>query len=238
MMSRDELLDLVQHEFPRWLQEDEEFRLRVLAALLPYFATKEDLKQILDRLDRTDAHRQQLEQQIAELRQDFRATQATMEAGFTELRADVQDLRQASQRQDASLTELRAEVQDLRQRMEAGFTELRRAVSRLGVVSEEVLRQTLQTAVEDWLQAGTVSRMVLGGREVDVVIQDGKPVILEITARAHLQDIEKLDRSADDYEQPFGLRPHLAIACAYASAAVVRRFVEAGIDIISADLPE
>jgi hypothetical protein len=133
---------------------------------------------------------------------------------------------------------LRQAVAALENTVHEGLTEVRRGLSRLGIVSEEVLRKTLQTAVETWLQAGTAGRMQLGGREVDVVIRDGKHVILEVTARAHLQDIEKLKRSADDYERQFGVRPRLAIACAYANTEVVRRLVEEGIEIISADLPE
>ncbi len=110
--------------------------------------------------------------------------------------------------------------------------------ARFGILSEEVLRRSLQVALEAWLKAGRVQTMELAGRQVDVVIRDAEHVILEVTARAHLQDIDKLKMAARDYEHRFGVRPRLAIACASITPVVVARLIAEGIELISAEVPE
>jgi hypothetical protein len=170
-------------------------------------------EQVDKRFERIEAELVELRKEQIALREDFNRMQQTIEAFQRETRAEFRSLR--------------SEIGEMR----TGF-------SRLGVLVESLLRNALQTAVETWLQAGRVEHIELGGREVDVVVRDGEHVILEITARAHAKDIDKLKASARVYERQFGIKPRLAIACAYITPAIVRRLTEEGIDLISAEPPE
>jgi hypothetical protein len=258
MTQEEQLIELIKNKLPQLLREDEEFRTLFFGLMVQHLPSREEFTLILERLERFDTHAEErflhieerflhieerlerLETELVELRkeqvalrEDFRAMQET-------IKAILQRLEGVETKQDA----LVEQVDSLAREMRAGFTEVHsdlgevRGLSRLGIVSEEVLRNTLRRAVENWLGAGRVEHMELGGREVDVVIRDGQHVILEVTARAHPQDIDKLKASAKDYEQQFNIKPHLAIACAYATPIVIRRLGEAGIELISADLPE
>jgi chromosome segregation ATPase len=184
---------------------------------------------------------QELQQTVAE---QGRAIQGLQQA-VIELGQAVRVLFERVERLEVAHAELAGEVHGLRQEMQGlreDFTRLERRVdvgfARFGILSEEVLRRSLQVAIEAWLKAGRVQTMELAGRQVDVVIRDAEHVILEVTARAHLQDIDKLKMAARDYEHRFGVRPRLAIACAYITPVVVARLIEEGIELISAEVPE
>jgi len=143
----------------------------------------------------------------------------------------VERLEAAHDKLTGEVRGLRADVTRLERRVDSGF-------ARFGILAEDVLRRSLQVAVESWLKAGRVQTMEVAGRQVDVVIRDGEHILLEVTARAHLQDIDKLKLTAQVYEQQFGIKPRLAIACAYVTPVVVRRLIEEGIELISAEVPE
>jgi len=163
---------------------------------------------------------------------------AELQQAVLELGQAVRELFERVERLEAAHERLAGEVQGLR----ADFTRLERRVdsgfARFGILSEDVLRRALQVAIETWLKAGRVQTIEVAGRQVDVVIRDAEHIILEVTARAHLQDIDKLKLTARAYEQQFGIAPRLAIACAYATPVVIQRLMEEGIEVISAEVPE
>ena len=209
---------------------------------------EEQFVRVEERLERLEAEMVELRKEQVALREDFKAMQKTIEAMQKTIEAILLRIEGVEGKQ-ASLVEsvgaleqeTRYSFTDLRSNLgevQTNVGEIRTAFSRFGLLVESVLRNLLQTAVENWFGVGRVERMELGGREVDVMIRDSEHVILEITTRAHLQDIDKLKVSAEDYERRFQIRPRLAIACAYASPGVVKRLVEEGIELISAEAPE
>jgi hypothetical protein len=154
-----------------------------------------------------------MQQTIAEMQQ----TQKEFSERIVKLETTVDGLKEAHHR--------------LEYKVDAGF-------SRFGILFEDTLRKTLKTAVENWLKAAHVESMELSGRQLDIVIRDSEHILLEVTARPHSHDIDKMKRSAADYEQQFGVKPRLAIACAYLTPDVGLRMLEEGIELISGNPPE
>jgi len=76
-------------------------------------------------------------------------------------------------------------------------------------------RCTTMYGVLKELEGVTVKGGYYGDRQVDVVIRGGEHILLEITSRMHAKDINKLYRSADDYEQQEGVQPKLMVATSY-----------------------
>jgi len=235
--EEEKLIELLKSKLPQLLRDDEEFRIIFLGTLVQYLPTREEIKLILERMDRVEAELLELRKEQIALRQDFKAIQKNIEA--------ILERMERIENQQAVLIEhvdgLERETRAGFERVDGRIDKLERVVhtgfSRFGIIVEDVLRNALQTAVENWLGAGRVEPITFGGREIDVVIHDSQHIILEITSRAHLQDIDRLKALADDYERQFNIRPRLAIACAYATPTVVRRLVEENIEIISAEVP-
>jgi hypothetical protein len=255
MTQEEQLIELIKNKLPQLLREDEEFRAFMLGTLIQYLPTREEFKLILQRLERLEEHLERLEAEMVELRkeqialrEDFMAMQKTIEA----MQKTIEAMQKTIEAMQKTIEAMQKSIEAMIGRIEGVETkqttlvsrfdslerEMRTGFSRFGILVEDVLRNALRTAVENWLGAGRVERMELGGREVDVVIRDAEHVLLEVTARAHLQDIAKLKASAEDYERRFNIKPRLAIACAYAAPTVVQSLSQEGIEIISAEVPE
>ncbi|RMG51337.1 MAG: hypothetical protein D6723_10915, partial [Acidobacteria bacterium] len=213
----------------------------ILGTLIQYLPTREEFTLILQRLERLEQRMERLETEMVEMRKE----QITLREDFNRMQQTISEMQQTIagilqrlervERQQAIIIE---QATSFQRETRAHFDELHKAFGRLGLLTESVLRNALQTAVEKWFGTGRVERMELAGREVDVVIRDSEHILLEITARAHLQDIDKLKASAKDYERRFHIKPRLAIACAYATPTVIKRLAEEGIELISAEVPE
>jgi len=204
-MKREELIELLKSELPQLLREDEEFRTTFLGMLVQYLPTREEIKLILERIERLEVEMVELRKETIALRQDFKAMQKTIEAMLERMdRLESQQFALA-ERVDSLEREMRAGFERVDQRFEQvderfahvnkridGLErEVRTGFSRFGIIVEDVLRNALRSAVENWLGAGRVEHMTIGGREMDVVIRDSQHVILEITSRAYLQDIRQ-----------------------------------------------
>lgn len=198
---------------------------------------------------------ERLETEMVEMRKE----QIALREDFNRMQQTISDTQQTISDTQQTIFEMQQTIAGILQRLErverqqaiiieqatsfqretrAHFDEIHKAFGRLGLLTESVLRNALQTAVEKWFGTGRVERMELAGREVDVVMRDSEHILLEITAPAHVQDIDKLKASAKDYERRFHIKPRLAIACAYATPTVIKRLAEEGIEIISAEVPE
>jgi len=70
-----------------------------------------------------------------------------------------------------------------------------------------------------------------------VSIRDAEQSLLEMTARAYLQEIDTLKLSAANYEQGFETKPRF-MACASAMPTDGQRLMEGRIEVVSADVPE
>ena len=156
-----------------------------------------------------------------------------------ELAEAQKDLAEAQKRTEIKVEELAEEIKQTNISMREGFQKVNDQISTLGsrwgIKNENTIRNTISTLME---KAGyRVSRGHYGDREVDLVIQNGEHILLEITSSAVKKDIEKMNRSAEDYFLKHGIEPKLMLAAVYVSPSVMREITDSPrpIEIFSAD---
>ena len=173
---------------------------------------------------------QQVKELVVEVK-ELTAAQARTEQRVEELATAVRELVAAQMRTDQH-------VDNLEQRMEAGFKSLSDQIaalgSRWGIYNEGTFRATIQ-GVLGKMEGVTIKEGFYGERQVDVIIQDGEHILLEITSRMHTRDIDNLYRSADDYYRREGVRPKLMVAASYVSPKLMQKIMglERSIEIFS-----
>ena len=157
--------------------------------------------------------------------------------------AQVQELAEAQQRTEARVQELTEAQKRTEVRMEAGFEGLSNQIaalgSRWGIYNEGTFRSTIRGLLSR-TQGVEVREGVYGDRQVDVIIRNGEHVLLEITSRMHPKDIERLYRSADDYQSREGVTPTLMVATSYISPRLMEKIMglERKIEIFSYEAEE
>ena len=162
---------------------------------------------------------------------------------FSELKAIVGELASAQQRTEVRLERLEATVQALAERMEEGFRSVNDQIaalgSRWGIYNEGTFRSTIRGLLAR-TRGVEVREGVYGDRPVDVIIRNGEHVLLEITSRMHPKDIERLYRSADDYQRREGVTPTLMVATSYISPRLMEKIMglERKIEIFSYEAEE
>ncbi len=140
----------------------------------------------------------------------------------------VEKLAEAQERTEQKVEKL-AEAQE---RTELEIRELRKSLtdqisalgSRWGIYNEGTFRSTMY-GVFTKMDGVTVKEGDYGGRQVDVVIRNSEHILLEITSRMHAKDIDRLYRSADDYEQQEGVTPTLMVATSYVSPKLMQKIM-------------
>ena len=161
--------------------------------------------------------------------------QQNTEHSLDELRGEVKKLAEAQVRTEAKVEQL-AEAQDrlaeAQTRTEQEICELRKSLtdqiaaldSRWGIYNEGTFRSTIYGVLQK-MEGVTVKEGWYNDRQVDVVIRDGEHILLEITSRMHAKDIDRLYKSAEDYEQKESIRPKLMVATSYVSPKLMQKIM-------------
>ena len=172
----------------------------------------------------------------------IKGVQVTKE-DFSELKGIVGELAEAQKRTEGRVAELAEAQKRTEARMEVGFQSLSDQIaalgSRWGIYNEGTFRSTIRGLLSR-VHGMEVREGEYGGRQVDVIIRNGEHVLLEITARMHPGDIERLYRSADDYQAREGVEPALMVATSYISPRLMERIMglERKIEIFSYEAEE
>jgi len=120
-------------------------------------------------------------------------------------------------------------MEELVHTMERGFKSVRDSISALGsrwgIMSEETFRKAVRGILEE--TGYKVDRGWYGGREVDVVIQNGSRIILELTSALRADDIPKIIASAEDYEQRSGTTVSIMVAAIFIPPMAMRALLDA-----------
>ncbi|RDD52841.1 MAG: DUF3782 domain-containing protein [Candidatus Korarchaeota archaeon NZ13-K] len=187
----------------RLLREDEEFRYAVAGLI--------GLDEILKRLDRH-------EEELVRLREDMNRLREDMMRGFERHDREIAELRremtEGFKRHDEELIRLRED-------MMRGFELMRRHIdalgARWGLMAEEAFREGLRGVlerelglrVERWSshdEAGEVFGYP-SEVEVDIVVKDGRLILVEVSSHVRASDVYILRRKADFYAGKTGRRP-------------------------------
>ncbi len=190
-------------KFLKALEEDEEFKFAV-AGLLGY-------REILERI-------------------------VELEKGQKELKSGQEELK-------ASVEELKSGQEELK----ADFKRLERVVNaiahRFGVLSEESFREGMRYILEEEFGVAKVSKFVTKDEEgivyghpseveVDVLIKDGRHILIEIKSRVSKGDVAELHRIGLLYEERVGVKPFLAIIGGMIDEGAKKLADELGVKII------
>ncbi|MEM2572476.1 MAG: DUF3782 domain-containing protein [Archaeoglobaceae archaeon] len=208
---------------------------------------REDMKEGFKRHD----------EEMAKLRED-------MYAGFKRHDEEIAKLREEMvagfKRHDEEMAKLREdmyagfkrhdeEIAKLREDMSEGFKLLRNQISALGarwgIMSEKAFRNGVEgivekefgAKVERWVKKD-VDGFVFGypsDVEVDVVIRDGKTILVEIKSSISQGDVLVFKRKAEFYEKETGVKPSkLVMVTPFADEKAIELAANLGIEIFNA----
>ncbi len=211
-------------KFLKALEEDEEFKFAV-AGLLGY-------KEILERIVELEKGHKDLKASVEELKsgqeelkssvKELKASVGELERGQKELKTSVEDLKIGQEELKSSVEELKSGQEELK----ADFKRLERVVNvvahRFGVLSEESFREGVRYLLEEEFGVAKVSKFIAKDEEgivyghpseveVDVLIKDGRHILIEIKSRVSKGDVAELQRIGALYEKKVGVKPILTI---------------------------
>ena len=181
-------------------------------------------EQRVEQLAEAQARTEQKVERLAEAQEKLAEAQARTEQKVERLADGQEKLAEAQARTEREIGKLRKTLSD----------QITGLGSRWGLYNEGTFRSTIY-GIFSRMDGVTVKEGWYGGRQVDVVIRNGEHILLEITSRMHSRDIDKLYRSADDYETQTGVRPTLMVATSYVSPRLMQTIMnlERPIDIFS-----
>ncbi|MDK2373153.1 MAG: DUF3782 domain-containing protein [Candidatus Korarchaeota archaeon] len=183
-------------KFLKALEEDEEFKFAV-AGLIGY-------KEILERIVELESGQKELKESVEGLKES------------------VEGLKKGQEELESGQKELKESVEGLKESQEV----LRRTVNviahRFGVISETSFREGLRHLLEEEFGVADVGRFVMEDDEglvyghpseveVDVLVKDGKHILVEVKSRVSKGDVAELHRIGELYERKIGIKPSLVI---------------------------
>lgn len=106
--------------------------------------------------------------------------------------------------------------------------------ARWGIYSEQAFRDAMKALLHGRYGVAVEERDI-AGRQVDWVVRDGKPVLVQITSSTTRGDIQKLLKARNAYRKETGVEPDLMIVTAFISARLWEVARTEGIRIESHD---
>lgn len=220
---KEELLEL--------LEKDKEFR-HAVAGLIGY-------KEVLERITSLEERVISLEERIVSLEErivSLEEGQQKLEERIISLEERIASLEEGQQRIEGRITSLEERIVSLEERaisleermvsLEEGQRELKRMVSviahRFGVISENAFREGMRAVLEEELEVAEVGRFIIEDEEglvyghpstveVDVLVKDGRHILVEVKSRVSKGDVAELHRIGELYAKKIGVKPSLLI---------------------------
>ncbi len=174
---------------------------------------------------------QSLKEELLELLEkdkEFRYAVAGL-IGYKEILERITSLEEGQQRLEERIVSLEERITSLeegQQRLEEGQQSLRRLVNviahRFGIISEESFREGMKYVLEEEFGVADVGRFIMEDEkgivynhpstvEVDVLVKDGKHILIEIKSRVSKGDVAELYKIGQLYSEKIGVKPSLVI---------------------------
>ncbi len=211
------------------LEEDREFRYAMMGLL--------GFTELLERFSRLEERQQRLE----ERQQRLEERQQRLEERQQRLEERQQQLEERMLRLEERLLEVEKRLASLEEAVKGLQRTLATVAHRFGVLSESAFRGAIKGIVEEVFGAKAYrwttydkDGVVYGHPsevEVDVVIRDGKHVLVEVKSRVDAGDVIELARIAKLYEKTEGIKPELAIVAGFVSPKARKLAEKLGIKI-------
>ncbi len=190
--------------------------------------TEQRVEELAQAQARTEKRVEELAQ--AQARTEKRVEELAQAQARTEKR--VEELARAQKATNEAVARLADAVVGLRQDLEQWRDQIGKLGARWGIYSEEAFRNAMKALLHERYGV-TVEERDIGGRQVDLVVRNGKPVIVQITSSTTREDIQKLLKAAKAYRKETGEEPDLMLVTAFISARLWEVAREAGIRIES-----
>jgi len=157
----------------------------------------------------------------------------------------LQEILKRLDQHQQQLIKLRQDLNKLREDMIEGFKLVERHISALGarwgLLSEEAFREGLKGVLEDLgLKVERWTTFDHEGKvhgypsevEVDVVVKDGKLMIIEVSSHIRASDIYQLKRKAELYQEKTGRKPDKLMAITpYADKKAIKAAEKLGVEV-------
>lgn len=233
-LARD--IDRMVQRFPEEFQAPmRDFTVWMLEELQVSHKDFSELKETVQRLatlqEKTEHRVAELAVQVEHLavgQEKLAAAQQRTEEKVEQLAVGQEKLTAAQKRTEEKVEHLAAAQerteQELRRMGKSLSDQIAALGSRWGIYNEGTFRSTIYGVLKE-IEGVTVKEGYYGDRQVDIVIRNGEHILLEITSRMHVRDIEKLYQSADDYEAREGVQPKLMVATSYVSPKLMQKIM-------------
>ncbi|MGQ4891337.1 MAG: PD-(D/E)XK nuclease family protein [Candidatus Njordarchaeia archaeon] len=216
-ITKDELKRL----FKELITSDPEFSLMIKGALVESFATKEDIKNILT--------------EIKNLREDFKKHVEIIEKRMDQFEERINQFERKMDQFEERMNQFEKRMEELRVDFNEGMKRLDLKISALGArwglyselsirnVFEDILEGYLGAKVDRW-EAYDEEGVVYGYPsmvEADLVIKDGKHILIEMKSHVRKSDVAELLRLSEVYEKVEGVKPELVIVSPFVEERAV-----------------
>ena len=217
------------------------------------FARLEERQQKLEeRQQRLEERQQGLEERFARLEERFarlEERQQRLEERFAELEekfARIEERQMRLEERQQKLEKMFVKLEKRQAGVEEELRELKRVMAaiahRFGMLSESAFREAMKYVIEEALGTGIVERWVYNDKEglifgypsvveVDVVIKDGKHILVEVKSRVSKWDVAQMKRIRDLYEEVEGVKADAVIVGGFIDPEAWEASKKLGIEI-------
>jgi len=237
----DRFIARLRKVLPQVLRERPEFAAEVEIHLRNVFATRDDVRAILERLDRQQAEwSERFDRQQAEIKQ----MQAEWNERFERQQAEIKQMQaEWNRRHDETIRKLDERIEATKNAL---MMRLSGIGSRWGIQAEEGFRRGLEALVKEALpgkqvrkwQAQDEKGQVFGYPrtvELDLVLEDGRATVVEVKASVTASEVREFSRAADFYDrlEGGGKRSRRLMVTAFADERAVEEAQRLKVEIYS-----
>lgn len=225
-MTKETVRDLIA-----LLTRHPDLRKEVKEALFPDLNLEKAFQELAEAQKRTEVSIQQLSSRVLDLEIAQRRTEATLQ----KLIETQQELLKRVGHLETRMEKMENRLESLEEKVDTGFAKLTSLIgqlgSRWGIYNESIWRQTIAALIEK-VYGDRVEECHIAGEQFDVVITNGKHILLEITARFKSNDFRKVERKRDLYTTHVQAPSRFIIAAASIHSRQARKLEEAGYEVI------
>lgn len=227
----EEIKEYIFQQLPRVLEQDPRFVTFVEGIVADKFPKRDELARMLDKMDefqreqqegfrRVDQQFEQVDQRFEQVDRRFERVDQRFEQVDRRFEQVDQRLGQVDQRLgqvdqrlgqvDQRFEQVDQRITSLETEMKNGFRDVQISIDRLGarwgIRNESVFRQIIRELLEK-SYGDTVEEREIGGEQFDCIISNGQHILVEITASAKKNILERLQRKRQLYIAEMGVTP-------------------------------
>lgn len=256
-LSNAEATELITKQIPLLLKRDPKLAMPLYEHLLQHFADRDELgrlwKQSAEFRTETRKNFEKADQGFEQFRKEtgdnFKKVDERFDQSdqrFEQFRKETQDnfkkVDERFEKVDERFDQVDKKIEDIRQDMQEGFKEVYRRIDRLGgrwgIRNESLFRETMVALLEKSFKM-KVRRQYIRDEEFDVIISNGEHILIEITASAKRNIVERLKRKRDLYASETGITPtRFIFAVASIHTKRANALEQAGFEVIEPEEDE